>query len=272
MTLVVTHAIYHGFGPQPLVAFDLWRVMDGKIAEHWDALMPQAAQTASGHTQTDGPTAVRAPDTTAASKALIERFFATVVLAGDFGRLAEFFDGDAYIQHNPLVRDGVSGALADLGRLYSAGQGLAITRHHRTVAEGEFVLTQSEGVAAGQPAAFYDLWRVTDGKIAEHWDVWGRDPKRTAARQRAVFSDMRERRARGAGCPARLRVLRVLRVAAVQVPRLSAAPGAAAAPAARCAARCSRSGCTHRSCGPGRPPARARPAPAARPPPDGWRS
>src|SRR5690242_1012827 len=36
--LVALHGVYHGFAPEPLVAFDLFRVADGKLAEHWDAL------------------------------------------------------------------------------------------------------------------------------------------------------------------------------------------------------------------------------------------
>ena len=40
--LVAVHGVYYGFGPDPLVAFDLFRVADGKLAEHWDALTPQA--------------------------------------------------------------------------------------------------------------------------------------------------------------------------------------------------------------------------------------
>ncbi|MCI0687839.1 MAG: nuclear transport factor 2 family protein, partial [Sporichthyaceae bacterium] len=37
--LVACHGVYHGFGPAPLVAFDVFRVdADGKLAEHWDAL------------------------------------------------------------------------------------------------------------------------------------------------------------------------------------------------------------------------------------------
>lgn len=39
------------------------------------------------------------------------------------------------------------------------------------VADGEFVLTQSEGSLGGTPTAFYDLFRIADGKIVEHWDV-----------------------------------------------------------------------------------------------------
>src|ERR1041384_6871803 len=52
--LVALHGVYHGFGPEPLVAFDLFRVEDGKLAEHWDGLTPVVTETASGRSQTDG--------------------------------------------------------------------------------------------------------------------------------------------------------------------------------------------------------------------------
>ena len=45
------------------------------------------------------------------------------------------------------------------------------TKRHRTVAEGEFLFTQSEGTFGGKPCAFYDLFRVDNGFIAEHRDV-----------------------------------------------------------------------------------------------------
>jgi predicted SnoaL-like aldol condensation-catalyzing enzyme len=37
--------------------------------------------------------------------------------------------------------------------------------------EGNFVLIASEGNFAGQPTSFYDLFRVENGRIAEHWDT-----------------------------------------------------------------------------------------------------
>ena len=39
------------------------------------------------------------------------------------------------------------------------------------VGEGNFVLAISEGEVGNKPTAFYDLFRVEAGKIAEHWDV-----------------------------------------------------------------------------------------------------
>jgi predicted SnoaL-like aldol condensation-catalyzing enzyme len=37
--------------------------------------------------------------------------------------------------------------------------------------EGNFVLVLSEGHFNGEPTSFYDLFRVENGKIAEHWDI-----------------------------------------------------------------------------------------------------
>ena len=48
---------------------------------------------------------------------------------------------------------------------------MVYTDVHFVVAEGNFVLTASEGTFADKPTAFYDLFRVEDGMIVEHWDV-----------------------------------------------------------------------------------------------------
>ena len=39
------------------------------------------------------------------------------------------------------------------------------------LAQGNYVLAVSEGTYGGAPTSYYDLWRVENGKIAEHWDV-----------------------------------------------------------------------------------------------------
>lgn len=52
-----------------------------------------------------------------------------------------------------------------------AGITMKYERVHRVLGEGNFVLVVSEGQFAGRHSAFYDLFRVQDGKIAEHWDT-----------------------------------------------------------------------------------------------------
>ena len=46
---VMVHGRYTGFGPKPLIAVDIFRVKDGKLAEHWDVLQEEvpAATTVS---------------------------------------------------------------------------------------------------------------------------------------------------------------------------------------------------------------------------------
>jgi predicted SnoaL-like aldol condensation-catalyzing enzyme len=52
-------------------------------------------------------------------------------------------------------------------------------RIHRVLGEGNFVLTISEGSFAGTHSSFYDLFRVEQGKIAEHWDTIEAIPARS---------------------------------------------------------------------------------------------
>jgi len=86
-------------------------------------------------------------------------------------RLPGYFAGDRYAQHNPQVADGLSGLGAALESMASMGLTMKYDRVHRVLGEGNFALTMSEGQFAGQHVAFYDLFRVEDGLIAEHWDV-----------------------------------------------------------------------------------------------------
>jgi predicted SnoaL-like aldol condensation-catalyzing enzyme len=48
---VSIHGRYTGWGPKPMIAVDIFRVANGKIAEHWDAMQEEvpAAQSANGN-------------------------------------------------------------------------------------------------------------------------------------------------------------------------------------------------------------------------------
>lgn len=166
---VFTHTIYDFFGPK--VGFDLFRFEDGLIVEHWDNLGAVTPANPSGHTQTDGPTAIEDLDKTAANKATVTDFVETILKKGEFDKLGNYFDGDNYIQHNSAIGDGLSGLGKALEEMGKAGITMEYHNIHKVVGEGNFVLTVSEGKFGGKETAFYDLFRVKDGKIAEHWDI-----------------------------------------------------------------------------------------------------
>ena len=48
---------------------------------------------------------------------------------------------------------------------------MRITQRHGLYGEGNFVLVIAQGEIGGKSTAFYDLFRVENGKLAEHWDV-----------------------------------------------------------------------------------------------------
>ncbi|MGR4846079.1 hypothetical protein ACIPSK_26260 [Rhizobium sp. LARHSG275] len=74
-------------------------------------------------------------------------------------------------QHNPQIANGLSGLGAALEAMAADGVTMKYDTIHQVLGEGNFVLTVSEGTFGGAPTAFYDLVRVDNGKIAEHWDV-----------------------------------------------------------------------------------------------------
>ncbi|WP_017220753.1 nuclear transport factor 2 family protein [Moritella dasanensis] len=168
---VFTHTDYNFFGPK--AGFDVFRFEDGLIVEHWDNLAEKSVANPSGRTQLDGPTAVRDLDKTDANKALVGDFVETILVKGDFAQLGRFIDdGDAnYLQHNSAIADGLSGLGQALEAMAKQGITMVYSQNHIVLGEGNFVLSISEGSFAGKPVSFYDLFRIENSKIVEHWDI-----------------------------------------------------------------------------------------------------
>lgn len=171
--LVAMHNVWTGFGPDDLVAFDVFRFnKDGKIVEHWDNLQPVSANpNPSGRSQIDGATEITDLDKTEANKAKILDLMDRMFIKGEKVDVTKYINPKKYIQHNTMAGDGLEG----LGKLMQemAAQGIQMVykKVGLTVAEGNFVLVGSEGTLGNKPTAFYDLFRLEDGLIVEHWDV-----------------------------------------------------------------------------------------------------
>jgi predicted SnoaL-like aldol condensation-catalyzing enzyme len=175
---VFTHTDYDFFGPK--VGFDIFRFQGGKIVEHWDNLQEKPQKpNPSGHTMLDGPTEATHLEETSANKALVASFVDDILVHGRMEKLATYIDGDHYTQHNPAIADGLSGLGAALAEMAKHGVTMKYDKVHRVLGEGNFVLTSSEGTFGGKPTAFYDLFRVEQGKIVEHWDTIETIPARS---------------------------------------------------------------------------------------------
>ncbi|MBF0235105.1 MAG: hypothetical protein HQK65_19035, partial [Desulfamplus sp.] len=94
---VFTHTDYDFFGPK--AGFDIFRFEDDKIVEHWDNLSIKADMpNPSGHSQFDGATQVKDISKTENNKMLVKDFVDTILIKGEFDKLANYYDGDNYIQ------------------------------------------------------------------------------------------------------------------------------------------------------------------------------
>jgi len=169
--LVALHGRFTGLEAQPLVGFDLYRVAQGKIVEHWDGLVPQAAANVSGRSQLDGPVITGPNDHREKNRELITAFFNRVLIQGDYAAFSDYTDGNCFLQHSPDIADGVEAVIDFLETMKKNGHALVYKKNHHIVADGQFVLTHSEGRIGAIRHAYFELWRISNGKIAELWDA-----------------------------------------------------------------------------------------------------
>ncbi|SEW52935.1 nuclear transport factor 2 family protein [Chitinophaga arvensicola] len=129
------------FMGKSVAVVDLYRLEEGKLAEHWDATEAQPEYTGTV-TMTNGASEITDLEYTATNKLLVEHFFRSPDNA---------FLAPDYLSHTP----GASGL-----------EHLPV-QIHRVLGEGNFVLVQS----TKEGSVYYDICRLQDGLLAEHWRV-----------------------------------------------------------------------------------------------------
>jgi steroid delta-isomerase-like uncharacterized protein len=116
------------------------------------------------------------------NKKLVETLCKTVFQNHDFSKLDEIMRDD-YIQHNEDVPQGKAGFKRFFTQMFRAMPDFSYTMKI-IIAEGDIVMMYSTTTAThkgewlGNPATdnklnfdVVDIFRIENGKIAEHWDV-----------------------------------------------------------------------------------------------------
>ena len=153
---------------------ELYRLQDGKLAEHWDAFQPVPHKSANAHPMF-GVLPVGLPvASTGASESdrLLISKFADLFYRQKAVRAAfETYVAPDYIQHNPGIADGREAAIEKLEPMFR-GPGARFTISHILVGGAYAVIhLRGQGNANGPAAAVFDIYRIANGRIAEHWDV-----------------------------------------------------------------------------------------------------
>ncbi|MGJ4931549.1 nuclear transport factor 2 family protein [Bradyrhizobium sp. HKCCYLS2038] len=85
-----------------------------------------------------------------------------------------------FVQHNPTIADGPDGVKQLVQMLASQGVPKQQIEFKHVVADGDIVILHSRYEMAGKEWRFIDIYRIENGKLAEHWDAMMQMPDERA--------------------------------------------------------------------------------------------
>jgi len=157
-----------------LGVIDINFITEGKSREHWDIIMPvEDAESFFSVSQAATPQDQATID---ANKALAAEFVNVVFNRGEAEKARDYI-GDTYIQHGR--GDNSADSVVKLAQTAFRGGTIDIKR---IVAQDDLVMMHSRVSLRGQDFARADVWRVTDGKLTEHWGFMQPVPDQMAHR------------------------------------------------------------------------------------------
>ncbi|MGV6801316.1 MAG: nuclear transport factor 2 family protein [bacterium] len=153
------------------IGFEVFRFEQGQAVEHWDNIQERKGPNPAGYSMVDGTTHVVDKDKTEQNRQIIREFVDNILIGRNFDVLKSYFDQNSFIDHNPYLEQGLDFLYTALTQHSDGRLSINYQQRHHLLAEGNFVLTACKGTRGGQDTAFYDLFRLNNGVIAEHWDT-----------------------------------------------------------------------------------------------------
>jgi predicted SnoaL-like aldol condensation-catalyzing enzyme len=180
-------ALVHLFGrgdPKTLGAavVDLYRLRAGRVVEHWDVIQPIAAGTDPLAGIAASPAGIAGPLTgmaahsargeTRKNRAVMRHFVETLYRDKQVALAYQTFVSEDFAEHSPGRPAGRAAAIAALTPLF-ATPSASFTVEHLLV-DGNLAAVHYRGRidSQGPGAAVVEIFRLQDGKIVEHWDVY----------------------------------------------------------------------------------------------------
>lgn len=97
----------------------------------------------------------------------------------DVSAVDEYMSAD-FVQHNPTTPDGPEGVKQLVQMLVSQGVPKQKIEFKHVMVDGDTVMLHSRYEMAGNEWRFLDIYRVENGKLAEHWDAMMQMPEKRA--------------------------------------------------------------------------------------------
>ena len=106
----------------------------------------------------------------------VQRFVQLLMNDHDFGAVRDGFGGSPYTQHNRSMEDGLPGVIESVERLVSRFPEFAydvkqvISSGDRVVTLSHATMRSSDRGNVRKGMIIFDMWRIEDGVLVEHWD------------------------------------------------------------------------------------------------------
>ncbi len=169
------------------VSMDLYRIKDGKIIEHWDAVQKYSDQkplNQNGVVAGGVPNqrSMLAPERV---RQVAREYFSRTWGKLDVGAIDQYLAPN-FIQHNPQVADGRDALRALVGELHASKTQIKV-EIARVLVEKDFAVVHAKWTDDSGSYAVFDVLRLNDQyQIVEHWDVMGEKIPASNTNQRDV--------------------------------------------------------------------------------------
>ncbi len=138
-----------------------------RLIEHWDVISAyqEPEKNVGGTDQILGDFVLKDLDKTEENKALIRSFLVDVFQNRNHDKVDEYISTEKYINRNPQVPNGIEAV-----KKFLATQDFNYDFIFKVIGQGDHVVSYSKAIMDGNEIAVFDIFRIENGKIVEHWD------------------------------------------------------------------------------------------------------